>query len=1134
MSEPNVQVTNPQLARLLGNGAIWGKNGLVFLNPSAVFKTGALAELFQQLGVTVQATPQIVSLWGKSDKTKVAGCATIDGLPVTKELLAAVFTDRDLYRAGKDPAHIFIVAPSREGNVELEIKLNGQPHRTVSVQLNNQGMAMWTMPELESGEYEVGIKDSPVKCHFQAAEYKLAALEATLEDRKLSREDQLTVRIGLSTFGTPLWDTKVALELHENGYRTGKSVTSVTNEHGQVVATFDLKNTTGNLTISVQVVDSPEKTAEVAIRGSKAEERKLLMVSPLGQTVETTRLPVEGARETRGLYFVAGKTVNTPFTVKDVLAGELEVTSRVDAALVKLVTIDPTSGKTNEVEKRDVQKGITFNLEVHAPWSVIVIGAWIKEKEGLRPWEGWSISVRPSELTLALDVPDKVEPGNLAQITVSTNNQKPVSVAVVVRDNRLTTTSSGYDLAQTMKAQMETHQEGLTVGAPTQTLIDAAGYGGYELGDETFLSRGAIRRRGGLESLRSFDPDAERGASPQTYQLFSAQPVMKGAALGGLKGFPESAVATRTRVLTIPILSPRETTAETLHAAVYEVTGSRTIAIPVGNTITGYTVEAFALADLNWKGAEASFAVTKRAYAEATAPHFVHPDDLAVTTIHVESESGRATVTVRVNGEPTTVLLGTKVEPGGTVTTPCDLQIVTGPAEINIEVVDPETGANDVKVVKIGELGKFNYRIRRLHVLTPGQTTTPSDLDAIVIAVAPGLEEQMGPLTHALASFEHKCCEQTASVMFAALIMALQGDKNGEAHFIAGVRREESMYHPGRGFRLYPESSGIDHHYGPLAAKALWGMKPFVNDLRLSGEMQEAVRKAVEMGKNAHSAYGMPLTPVSVQSFRDAYTVADEPNRRPEIASFVASHLVVSEDNRYLVANTAQDAVSKRAETAYAAAVLAKTGDVSRALQAANWVIHQFGKEGRLYSTTDSMAAMIMMQALQSVGVVASGTTTDARVAVNGQEMSLTEAVSYQGQVRSIKAVSGTVAVSYMVEITEDWDTFHSNLPVEVALEKDNQPVQITRVGDSLDLVVSLPQGYQAGDLVHVLLPPSLVWVRGGAQVEQITLDLRGKSQIRIPLAAVSSGKHHLAVLVRNMFREERTGNPGYVSTTVN
>jgi hypothetical protein len=298
--------------------------------------------------------------------------------------------------------------------------------------------------------------------------------------------------------------------------------------------------------------------------------------------------------------------------------------------------------------------------------------------------------------------------------------------------------------------------------------------------------------------------------------------------------------------------------------------------------------------------------------------------------------------------------------------------------------------------------------------------------------------------------------------------------------------------------------------------------------------MQEATRKAVEMGKSAHSAYGMPLTPVTIQSFRDAYAVADEPNRRTEIATFVTSHLASSENGRYLVASTAQDSVSKRAETAYAAAVLAKTGDVSRALQTANWVIHQFGKEGRLYSTTDSMAAMIMMQALQSIGVIASGTTADARIAVNGQEMSLTEAVSYQGQIGSIKAVSGTIVVSYVVEEVEDWDAFHSNLPVEVSLEKDHQPAQVTRVGDSLDLVISLPNGYQAGDLVHVLLPPSLVWIHGGAQVEQATLDLRGKSQIRIPLAAVSRGKQHLAILVRNMFVEERVGNPGYMTAAIN
>ena len=87
-------------------------------------------------------------------------------------------------------------------------------------------------------------------------------------------------------------------------------------------------------------------------------------------------------------------------------------------------------------------------------------------------------------------------------------------------------------------------------------------------------------------------------------------------------------------------------------------------------------------------------------------------------------------------------------------------------------------------------------------------------------------------------------------------------------------------------------------------------------------------------------------------------------------------------------------------------------------------------------------------------------------------------------------------------------------------------------LGERTDLVISLPDGYQSGDLVHVALPASLAWIQGGGKVKQFTRDFEGQDRLRIPLIVTSKidGKQHFAVCVRNMFKEERASSLGMLT----
>jgi len=89
-------------------------------------------------------------------------------------------------------------------------------------------------------------------------------------------------------------------------------------------------------------------------------------------------------------------------------------------------------------------------------------------------------------------------------------------------------------------------------------------------------------------------------------------------------------------------------------------------------------------------------------------------------------------------------------------------------------------------------------------------------------------------------------------------------------------------------------------------------------------------------------------------------------------------------------------------------------------------------------------------------------------------------------------------------------------------------------LGNRLTLQITLPQGYRLGDLAHIVLPPCLSAIEGGAKVKRFTLDFAGQNALRIPLLVTSKlpGVQHFAVCVRNMFEEERASSTGLLMVT--
>lgn len=394
-----------------------------------------------------------------------------------------------------------------------------------------------------------------------------------------------------------------------------------------------------------------------------------------------------------------------------------------------------------------------------------------------------------------------------------------------------------------------------------------------------------------------------------------------------------------------------------------------------------------------------------------------------------------------------------------------------------------------------------------------------------------------------------------------------------EAAILIWSKRLKSMYLPGSGFCLYPPEEGgqrtPDTYCAPLGVKHLLNLPTGAQSNIQQPALRELLDEIAAMVGDAAAYYKIERVPSKLKDCHGAYQVwqhSDSQQAKSEALAFVRSRLVERQGQTLVEVAPDQPsyrlwgvAVSHREETAYAAATLLHGGehsDLPRAIAATNYLTAQLNEEGRLYSTVDSAACLALLLALRASGIATTGES--GRVALNGQEMSLADALAFREKVERVRSLEGVIAVEVTSEVVEDWGTFKNELPVEVRLERNGRAQSKYRAGDALDLVIRVRQ-YEPGLIAHICLPDALARVVGGGQVKRFSLDFCEKNELRVPLAALnatgapgnretsglwkwwnrlgknaeSSAVQHWAVIVRNMFKEEQVGNPGLLEVQV-
>ena len=1166
--DPAIQISDVPLVEKLGESALVGK-WFVFLHSDWLHRSG-LDRLLALAGLTntTGAAPRSAILFrGKEELTLPGATITPTSLPGAQ--LMSLTSDKALYRAHHDTVRLLIASPRQPAaTLKLRLRLGSNIYGEYPLTLDEFGLCLWSLSGLPEGAYEAAIEGvEEAVCRFEVAEYRLAPLNAELVEQQLSG-DTLHYTLSVSSFGQP-YAGPVEVELMERDQRVGKRERLVCNREGQCRSAVNLTGA-GPYTLNIFV---GERTATIALKGSEQQRRETLAISELGEIHSISLLPLPESTACRGIYTTRSGSNDEPFVMQSVIGGEAEITPRVEVEQLKAIIVDPARDSSEEREWTGLAAGQPVRLPIPAPYGVVLLGAFIDGKA----WEGWCAVLRPPELEVQCEVPEQARPGQRILIRIKTNQpDRVVAVQLIVKDQRLTAPGDPQtELAAAIKRNLVAWRERSSTGPVERQLADYR----YYYAPRPFM-------------MRAMAMPVAAPIAPPPMAFPTGMPVMQ-AATGALPGVVEEGAARRDGGRVHAATKAKEQTEaalanirmsfpEVLHNAIVHVQGEAAVEVRLGDALTRYSIEAFALSaeTFDWQRVETAVNVVQPVYGELTVSPFVAPGDPVLGRLAVGATSGSVLVEVRQDGEllPLYDENGAKLAPGLPIPSGSVVRFPVRPGVITSLVRDAREGGVDVGERYVTEPGKLRHIARQVRLLMPGEQVA-LERPMLELKPMPGLERPFQFFLEGAIYYPFGCIEQTSMkilAMFTGYIVNLEHAEVASTYAAAipaWHRRLRSMALPGGGFCMYPPEEGnagqVDTHYAPRGVQHLLHLpSPARSGIR-DQALLDILEDITSLARNAAAYYKLALPPQKIASCHDAYLVmqlSDSQQQQDEALAFARRQLD-GEKGPASVALPTHDAgrnlygiqVAQRQEIAFAGATLLagrEAADIPKAIAATNYLTSQLNEAGRLYSTVDTAACLSLLLGLREAGII---TTADGgRVEVNGRSMSLADALAFSEKVETLRCIEGVIAVQVASEVIEDWNAFDSTIPVTVRLERNGRAQKRFRVGDALELVIDVPR-YEPGLIAHVCLPDSLARVAGGGQIKRFSLDFCEKSTLRVPLAAISAtvlpgggsasipqwlgslGKQnaarahaqHWAVIVRNMYKEEQVGNPGRLAVEI-
>lgn len=742
--DPDVSVSDGALAEQLGDAALVG-DWFVFVKASWLVRSG-MAGLLAASGVEkIQVKPAI---FFRGEEMTLPG-AKIAAKKLPRPSLVSLTSDKMLYRANRDTVHL-LLADLQHANesVRLRLRLSGNPYADYPVTLDEYGLCLWSMQGLPEGEYEavmVAGESEAAPCRFEVAEYRLAPLNAELSEQQLNG-DVLRYTLSVTAFGQP-YSGPVEVELQERGQRVGRREKLNCNREGICRGAVKL---TGQGPYTLNLF-AGERTATVALKGSEQERRETLVISELGEQRLLSLLPLPQSNECRGMYITRGGANTQPFLVRRVIGSTVEITARQDVELLRVVVVDPARGTYEQAVRENLKASDSVQVPIPEPYGVVLLGSLIDDEA----WEGWCAVLRPSDIQLQCEAPAEAKPGSRVTITLKTGvTDRVVPVQVIVKDQRLISPSDPQvELAASIKKNLANWRESAFTGKVERELrqLGNAWPAGGRGGPLRIRAMASYGQPTAFAAIPPPSPVMSAPLPPTAPPMMAAASMPTAQAMRVYESASVSAATQRDQAQQVATAAPPTALAkmrlqfpEIIYNNIVKVQGEARVEVKLGDSMTRYTIEAFALSPqtMDWQRVETTLEAVQPVYGELTVSPFVFPGDPVMGRLDVGASSGSALVEVRHDGEVLPLFFddGSEVTPGLPVPSGSVLRFPVRPGAITATVRDARKGGVDVSERYVTEPGKLRHLTRRLRLLTPGDEVTLQEQRLLEIAPLPGLE----------------------------------------------------------------------------------------------------------------------------------------------------------------------------------------------------------------------------------------------------------------------------------------------------------------------------------------------------------------------------------------------------------
>ncbi len=1072
----------PSFHYMAGGVALVGELGQdLVLGHSFAFLRGGwdesptIASVLGAAGIEQPVGPRIFSMWGH-------GALTLPGVRVQRRQiprrgLASLWTDRPRYLEHRDTVRVVIFDPMAQGKeITLRLLEAGRKIGEQPVSIDAFGIGLTALQGIPAGEYQLRLGTEGPRATFVVARPRVELLTGTLVQhykQPTTQKGTLLVFVAkLEAFGAP-FQGEVGVNLIDEGQEPARPMTGNifrADGGGRVAGELPLIGD-GPFSLEFQSIAEPERRCFLSLSKPKeGEAEKPFVINPLGM-MQIWRWDGGGADP--GLGFESAylpEDEESPILLESVAADQVMLQVLQPLEQVMVVILDPARGSatTHTWETLDPDDPVT--LSIPSPLGVVCVGGFLEGK----PWEGWATMVAVEPRPLRLQAPDALHPDETLRIQIETMEDALVPVFLRVIEEEEEQTPWGP--AESLKGCLAEVLQGMRLGWQEEALLQVLGQ-----------KRGAQSNE--EEEEPAPFPDGWRPPQPSAEHF------------GAL-----------------------------LYAGLVPVQGKATLEIPVGDTQARYRIEALRLDGLSWRYAHQIVDVQMPSFVEISVPVMAHHDDSIACDLVVMTDQSEVHVALwRDEQEASLWRDGREIAGAATLRGPShSLQFVGKPGRYRASLADANGDILDTVEAEI--LPWAQQRTTRKSILWMPEGASFSRRDAGVQEVYPFLGPgwMLDQVCEVMLAQPSGTCAEEAARLRAAASLALRSEdaniaQKAQQSAMESFARLRQLYQPDRGFLSQPKGPMIP----ALAEEAvllLWETLLWSGGGPWRDDVQALVEKAAR-------SLQMEALPNRIRGCRDAFRVFSldsSPIRRQEALWEIEKRL----GEQPAIFADEQGRILNRVETAFAGALFLASGEKShqmRGLQIVNVLTRDLQSDFTFASMRDNAALLGVLDSLARWWPSAE----ESALEVNQQICDGTE-IPIDQVVDTLKILKGaaslvaqrTVEISLKEFLREaTWEV--QLLAVQGGLREEAYEVD---QGARLTMVVSLPQGPVAGDILEVYLPPALVGLDAAVDQSCLRLPFDGKSRLEVSLLAAKAtlqpngeiGGQHWGVRLTNTMQPER------------